>query len=104
MSDEEYQRRIDLDPTVKRLSARTVREREKEGLCPDERNPRGAGRKREPPTAASNAVTMRVPGELATDIIRLKNIYRNHPDFIREQLRELTEEIEIYLSCPENTR
>lgn len=46
MNDEEYQRRIDADPAVRRLLERTVREHQKEGMLPEERNPRGAGRKR----------------------------------------------------------
>lgn len=98
MSEEEYQRRIDSDPSVRRLSARTVREREKAGMAPEERNPRGAGRKRDPITAPMPSVTMRIPGELADDIRLLADLYRQDQDFVRDQLRELTAELQIYIN------
>lgn len=102
MSEEEYQKRIDNDPTVKRLSQRTIRERQKEGLSPEERNPRSAGRKREPLTASLPSVTMRIPGELADDIRDIIAIYRKDPDFARQQLRELACELKIYTGSQEN--
>lgn len=102
MSEEEYQRRVDCDPTVKRLSQRTVREHEKEGMTQEERNPRGAGRKKEPVTASLPSVTMRIPGELEDDFRRIISIYRKYPGFTREQLKELAAELEIFTDNKEN--
>lgn len=97
LTDEEYQRRIDSDPSVKRLSARTVREREKAGLLPDERNPKGAGRKKMPPTASAPSLTVRVPEALADDIRKLIGMYRQQPGYISDQIRELAEELDYYM-------
>ena len=97
MNDEEYQRRIDADPAVRHLSERTVREHQKEGMLPEERNPRGAGRKRDPVTAASPSVPVRVPGDIAEDIRTLITQYRKDPSFVGSQIRELAEEMDYYM-------
>lgn len=96
MSEEEYQQRIDRDPTVRRLSEKTVREKEKQGLSPEERNPRGAGRKRNPSDAPLPSVTMRVPGELAESVRRIIKTYRKDCNFTARQLKEMACELEYY--------
>lgn len=89
LTDEEYQRRIDADPSVKRLSRRATREREKAMMSPEERNPKGAGRKRMPQQASAPSLTMRIPDELAEDMRKLIIIYRDTPEYIKDRLHEL---------------
>ena len=97
LTEEEYQKRIDAEPTVKRLSARMVREREKASLTPEDRNPRGAGRKRMPHTASAPSQTVRIPEALANDIRKLIGMYRDDPNYVSGQVKELATELEYYM-------
>ena len=89
LTEEEYQRRIDADLSIKRLSQRTVREREKDLMPPEERNPRGAGRKRMPDTERHPSVAMRVPCQLSEDVRKIVELYRKDPERVKHQVDKL---------------
>ena len=77
----EYQKMIDSDKSVKRLSAYTTRQRELAEIeDPDERNPKGAGRPKKPYTEKAQSKAIRVIGSIADDVKAINDFVREHPD------------------------
>jgi len=80
-TDEEYQKMIDADKSVKRLSAYTTRQRELAEIeNPEERNPKHAGRPKKPYTEKAQSKAIRVIGSIADDVKAINDFVREHPD------------------------
>ena len=77
----EYQKMIDADKSVKRLSAYTTRQRELAEIeNPEERNPKHAGRPKKPYTEKAQSKAIRVIGSIADDVKAINDFVREHPD------------------------
>ena len=77
----EYQKMIDEDKSVRRLSAYTTRQRELAEIeDPEERNPKHAGRPRKPYTEKAQSKAIRVVGSIADDVKAINDFIRQHPD------------------------
>ena len=84
---EEFDRLVDENKGLKRLSARTAREKEKAALPPEERNPRKAGRKPvEGPKRSSRSIC--VAGDLIDPFRALNDLSRRHPELTDEIARQ----------------
>ena len=86
---EYYQELVDKDPSLKRLSPRVTREREKELLPPEERNPKKAGRKPKPESELKPTKAIRVPVALADTIKQIADLVKENPAMTDEVLQEL---------------
>ena len=76
----EYQKMIDSDKSVKRLSAYTTRQRELAEIeDPDERNPKGAGRPKKPYTEKAQSKAIRVIGSISEEVKSINDYIREHP-------------------------
>lgn len=76
----EYQKMIDADKSVKRLSAYTTRQRELAEIeDPDERNPKGAGRPKKPYTEKAQSKAIRVIGSISEEVKSINDYIREHP-------------------------
>lgn len=76
----EYQKMIDADKSVKRLSAYTTRQRELAEIeDPDERNPKHAGRPKKPYTEKAQSKAIRVIGSIADQVKTINDFIREHP-------------------------
>lgn len=76
----EYQKMIDADKSVKRLSAYTTRQRElAEIKDPEERNPKHAGRPKKPYTEKAQSKAIRIVGSIADDVKVINDYIRKHP-------------------------
>ena len=77
----EYQKMIDADKSVKRLSAYTTRQRELAEIeDPEERNPKHAGRPKKPYTEKAQSKAIRVVGSIADEVKSINDFIREHPD------------------------
>lgn len=76
--EERYQERLDSDPSVRRLSHALMRRRETAALPPEQRNPKGAGRRRGAPTRA-----IRVLESMADVLSALNDRAKADPEFIK---------------------
>lgn len=77
----EYQKMIDEDKSVRRLSAYTTRQRELAEIeDPEERNPKHAGRPRKPYTEKAQSKAIRVIGSIADEVKAINDFIRQHPD------------------------
>ena len=77
----EYQKMIDADKSVKRLSAYTTRQRELAEIeDPEERNPKHAGRPKKPYTEKVQSKAIRVVGSIADEVKTINDFIREHPD------------------------
>ena len=76
----EYQKMIDADKSVKRLSAYTTRQRELAEIDnPEERNPKHAGRPKKPYTEKAQSKAIRVVGSIADEVKAINDFIREHP-------------------------
>ena len=82
-----YQEMIANDPSVKKLSAYTTREKEKAMLPPEERNPRGAGRKPKNQEEKIETKAIRVPAAVADLLKQLGDLAKDKEkaEVIREK-------------------
>ena len=80
--EEQYQERLANDPSVKKLSPRVVREREKDAMPEEERNPRNAGRKPKPASERRPSKAIRVPLAIADVLKELGTLYESNPDLL----------------------
>lgn len=82
-----YQEMIANDPSVKKLSAYTTREKEKAMLSPEERNPRGAGRKPKNQEEKIETKAIRVPAAVADLLKQLGDLAKDKEkaEVIREK-------------------
>ena len=77
----EYQKMIDADKSVKRLSAYTTRQRELAEIeDPEERNPKHAGRPKKPYTEKAPSKAIRIVGSIAEEVKAINDFIREHPD------------------------
>lgn len=77
----EYQKMIDADKSVKRLSAYTTRQRELAEIeDPEERNPKHAGRPKKPYTEKAQSKAIRVIGSIADEVKAINDFIREHPN------------------------
>lgn len=97
---EYYQELVDKDPTVKKLSPRVAREREKDLLPPSERNPKGAGRKPKAESERKPTKAIRVPLGIADRIKSIADLVKDNPGAISglnnkfdEIIKQLYEEV-----------
>lgn len=87
--EEKYREMVANDPSVKQLSAYTTREKEKAQLSPEERNPKGAGRKPKKPEGKLVTKAIRVPESVADVLKQLGDIAKDSPEFVLENCRRL---------------
>lgn len=80
--EEKYREMVANDPSVKQLSAYTTREKEKEGLSPEERNPKGAGRKPKNPEGKLDTKAIRVPTSVADVLKEMGDLAKQEPEII----------------------
>lgn len=92
---EYYQDLVDKDLSVKRLSARATREREKALLPEEERNPKGAGRKKLPVHELAESKAIRVPGVVADSLKEIGEIAKKTTD-LDSLLQDLKKVIEAH--------
>ena len=77
----EYQKMIDADKSVRRLSAYTTRQRELAEIeNPEERNPKHAGRPKKPYSEKAQSKAIRVVGSIAGQVKAINDYIREHPD------------------------
>ena len=95
----EYQKMIDADKSVKRLSAYTTRQRELAEIeDPDERNPKGAGRPKKPYTEKAQSKAIRVIGSISEEVKSINDYIREHPseeDRVKLLLGSVIEQLKI---------
>ena len=80
--EEEYQERLGNDPSVKKLSPRVAREREKDALPEEERNPRNAGRKPKAEGEKRPSKAIRVPLAIADVLKQLGELSQENPEVL----------------------
>ncbi len=88
---QEYLKMVSADPAVKMVSPRVAREREKEGMAPEERNPHGAGRKPKPQEELKPSKAIRVPASVADVLKQLGDLAKERPDEVVERCRSIIE-------------
>ena len=77
----EYQKMIDADKSVKRLSAYTTRQRELAEIAdPKIRNPKNAGRPKKSYTEKAVSKAIRVVGSIADEVKSINDYIREHPN------------------------
>lgn len=91
--EEEYQERLANDPSVKKLSPRVAREREKDALPEEERNPRNAGRKPKAEEEKRPSKAIRVPLAIADVLKQLGELSQENPEVLT-RCKEILEEFE----------
>lgn len=95
----EYQKMIDADKSVKRLSAYTTRQRELAEIeDPDERNPKRAGRPKKPYSEKAQSKAIRVIGSIADKVKSINDFIREHPseeDRVKLLLGSVIEQLKI---------
>lgn len=69
---------------LRRISSRKLKEKEKEGLPPEERNPRGGGRK----SIGHETKTIRLPKPCAEALNGFADLYWAHPDQVLNALEQ----------------
>ena len=93
----EYQKMIDADKSVRRLSAYTTRQRELAEIeNPEERNPKHAGRPKKPYSEKAQSKAIRVVGSIAGQVKAINDYIREHPeeeDNVRVFLDEVVERL-----------
>ena len=92
--EEQYQERQANDPSVKKLSPRVVREREKDAMPEEERNPRNAGRKPKPESERRPSKAIRVPLAIADVLKELGTLYESNPDLL-VRCQQILEEFKL---------
>lgn len=96
-TEAKYQQRIIEDPGVKVLSEYTRRQKELAQIeDPEERNPKGAGRKKLPINEKKESKAIRVPGELADLLKKIGDLAKENPDRIEQLKSQCTAIIENY--------
>ena len=96
-TEAKYQQRIIEDPGVKVLSEYTRRQKERAQIeDPEERNPKGAGRKKLPINEKKGSKAIRVPGELADLLKEIGDLGKENPDRIEQLKSQCTAIIETY--------
>ena len=91
-----YNAMVDRDPSVKRLGARATREREKDLLPPEERNPRGAGRKPLPAAELRPTKAIRVPLTLAEAMKAVGELVKDRPELTEQLIKECEDIVRRY--------
>jgi ATP-dependent exoDNAse (exonuclease V), alpha subunit - helicase superfamily I member len=80
---EKYNQMVDQDLGLNRVSDYTRRQRELALIeDPEERNPKGAGRKKKPINEKVNSKAIRVPGEIAAPLKAIGDYCKEHPSEI----------------------
>ncbi len=79
------------DPSIRQLSAYTTREKEKAMLSPEERNPKGAGRKPKNPEGRMQSRAIRVPECVADVLKQMGDIAKEDPDIVIVNCRNFLE-------------
>ena len=96
-TEAKYQQKIQDDPGVKVLSDYTRRQKELAQIeDPEERNPKGAGRKKLPINEKKESKAIRVPGELADLLKEIGNLAKENPDRVEQLKRQCSAIIETY--------
>ena len=85
--EEIYGELVDADPHVKRVSDRVAREREKDMMPQELRNPRKAGRPRKDKSETHPSKAIRVPDAVAPILKEIGDICKDYPD-VEQQCRE----------------
>lgn len=94
-TEAKYQQRIIEDPGVKVLSEYTKRQKELAQIeDPEERNPKGAGRKKLPIHEKADSKAIRVPGVVADKLKEIGEITKKTPD-----LDSLLEDLENFIEA-----
>ena len=92
-AQERYREMVAADPSVKVVSARTAREREKDMLPAEERNPKGAGRPRKEQSELHPTKAIRVPLEVADVLKQLGDLAKEQPELVLERCQAIIESI-----------
>lgn len=92
-AQERYREMVAADPSVKVVSARTAREREKDMLPVEERNPKGAGRPRKEQSELHPTKAIRVPLEVADVLKQLGDLAKEQPELVLERCQAIIESI-----------
>ncbi len=92
-----YQERLANDPSVKKLSPRVAREREKDAIPEEVRNPRNAGRKPKPESERRPSKAIRVPLAIADVLKELGTLYESNPDLL-VRCQQILEEFKLVKS------
>lgn len=82
---------------LRRISQRQIKEREKSGMAPEERNPRGAGRK---PIGHETKI-IRIPKPCAESIKGLADLYWAHPELVQQSLDQFMSKLVIQVKKEE---
>lgn len=82
---------------LRRISQKKLKEREKSGMTPEERNPRGAGRK----SLGHETKIIRIPMPCAESIKRLSDIYWAHPELVQQSLDQFMSKLVIQVKKEE---
>lgn len=85
-----YADMVAADPTVKKLSPRVAREKEKELLPPEQRNPKGAGRKPKAAEELRPTKAVRVPLAIADAIQEIAKRLKDDPSLTEQVLQTLS--------------
>lgn len=94
-TEEKYKKKIQDDPGVKVLSEYTKRQKELAMIeDPEERNPKGAGRKKLPIHEKADSKAIRVPGVVADKLKEIGEITKKTPD-----LDSLLEDLENFIEA-----
>lgn len=91
-TEERYRKKVENDPGLKVLSAKTRRKKELEQIDdPQERNPKGAGRKKKPINEKIDSKAIRVPGALADILKKIGDFAKDNPGRVEEFAKGLNE-------------
>ena len=92
-AQERYREMVAADPAVKMVSARVAREREKDMLPPEQRNPKGAGRPKKEKSDLHPTKAIRVPESVADVLKQLGDLAKEQPELVLERCQAIIESI-----------